>query len=144
LTDRHPYRLPRHEIVRKKKLISLLFTGGMSLKCNFLRMVYLSHNDVRGGFSSPLSVMFAVSKKTLPSAVMRNRAKRLMREAYRIEKPLLQKRIEELQGKEKAGEISIVFLYTQRGSHIPPLTDFRLEMNSALRQMLLGTGRRKV
>jgi len=75
---------------------------------------------------------------------MRNRAKRLMREAYRIEKPLLQKRIEELQGKEKAGEISIVFLYTQRGSHIPPLTDFRLEMNSALRQMLLGTGRRKV
>jgi len=140
LSDRHPYRLPRHEIVRKKKLISLLFTGGKSLKGNFLRLVYLSHDADRGGFSSPPSVMFAVSKKTLPAAFMRNRVKRLMREAYRLERPMFLRRLEESGEREDGKALSIVFLYTRRGPHIPPLSDFRREMNSALRQMSLKAG----
>ena len=82
----HVHSLRKHEILRKKLPISLLFKSGKSMKGEFLRIVYASLQLENTGFQPFPAILFAVSKKTVPSAVKRNRVKRMMREAYRLEK----------------------------------------------------------
>ncbi|MFL0352843.1 ribonuclease P protein component [Xanthomarina sp. GH4-25] len=71
------------EKLKSEKLISQLFLEGKSVSAYPLRMVYLktTHNDaikVKAGVS--------VSKRNFKNAVDRNRIKRLLREAYRLQK----------------------------------------------------------
>lgn len=114
-------------------MISLLFTNGKSLKGDFLRIAYRS--PAEGPESVFPSVMFAVSKKTLPSAVRRNRAKRMMREAYRLEKPFLAQRMRETFLSAVPGPVDMVLLYTRRGGEIPALDDFRREFRVLVSQI---------
>lgn len=73
----------KREKLKSEKLITLLFTEGESVLVYPLRMVYLQttfedHEKVKAGVS--------VSKRHFKNAVDRNRIKRLMREAYRLQK----------------------------------------------------------
>ena len=73
----------KKEKLKSKKLIDQLFTVGQSVSAFPLRLVYLStplEDDVvaKTGVS--------VSKRNFKTAVDRNRIKRLMREAYRLNK----------------------------------------------------------
>lgn len=73
----------KKEKLKSKKLIDLLFTEGQSVSAFPLRLVYLStafEDDVltKTGVS--------VSKRNFKTAVDRNRIKRLLREAYRLNK----------------------------------------------------------
>jgi ribonuclease P protein component len=119
--------------VRKRAVISLLFTNGKSLKGDFLRIAYRSPGDVPKSVFP--SVMFAVSKKTLPSAVRRNRAKRMMREAYRLEKPFIAQRMRETSLSALPGPVDMVLLYTRKGGAIPTLDDFRREFRTLVSQI---------
>mgnify|MGYP001828477117 CR=1 FL=1 len=74
---------PKKEKLKSKKLIDQLFSEGQSVSAFPLRLVYLSvlfDDDViaKTGVS--------VSKRNFKTAVDRNRIKRLMREAYRLNK----------------------------------------------------------
>ena len=71
------------EKLKSKKLIDRLFTEGHSVSAFPLRLVYLStsfEDDVKA------KTGVSVSKRNFKNAVDRNRIKRLLREAYRLNK----------------------------------------------------------
>lgn len=72
------------EKLKSQKLIEKLFSEGNSVAAYPLRLVYLktSHQD-----SVSVKTGVSVSKRNFKKAVHRNRLKRLMREAYRQNKP---------------------------------------------------------
>ncbi|MBR9915148.1 MAG: ribonuclease P protein component [Algicola sp.] len=77
------FSYPKKEKLKSQKLIELLFSEGKSLSVYPLRMVYLKTEfDEDTQFKTGVSV----SKRHFKSAVDRNRIKRLLREAYRLNK----------------------------------------------------------
>ena len=75
---------PKKEHLYGEKVIENLHTTGSSFLVYPLRVVYL--NVSQPDEQIPVRVMIGVSKKKFKKAVDRNRAKRLMREAYRLNK----------------------------------------------------------
>ncbi|KJD34048.1 ribonuclease P [Tamlana nanhaiensis] len=75
---------PKNEKLKSKTLIDDLFTQGKSVSAYPLRLVYLS-TSFKDNVKAKTGV--SVSKRNFKTAVARNRIKRLMREAYRLNKP---------------------------------------------------------
>ncbi|MFD2551492.1 ribonuclease P protein component [Bizionia sediminis] len=77
-------RFNKHEKLKSKKLINKLFTEGQTVSAYPLRLVYLptSLNEA----NTPVKTGVSVSKRYFKKAVQRIRIKRLMREAYRLNK----------------------------------------------------------
>lgn len=84
-----PARFRKKERIVSQKLIEELFGGGKShsLAAFPLRVVYMQQE--RQDRQEPVEVLISVPKKRLHHAVDRNRAKRQIREAYRLQKQLL-------------------------------------------------------
>ena len=78
----------------------------------------------------PCQAAVSVSKKRFKRAVDRNRIKRLLREAWRLEKIPVEKALH-THGKQRA----IVFIFT--GSEIPTFEAIRLCVQSVLKKMPL-------
>lgn len=84
-----PFTLRKEERLCSRKLIEKLFNGGESKSFSSfpLRVVFLlierNEQDV------PIKMMVSVSKKHFKRAVKRNRIKRQIREAYRLNKSLI-------------------------------------------------------
>ena len=71
--------------LKSKRLIEQLFTQGKAITVFPLRLVYLK-TDFED--QSILKTGVSVSKRLHKTAVARNRIKRLLREVYRLNKPL--------------------------------------------------------
>lgn len=99
----HPNSFAKQEHLCGDKRISRLFTQGEAFIAYPLRVVYSIEPKTDVEFAS---VMVSVPKKRFKRAVKRNRLKRLMREAYRLNKHEL---IDCL--KEKDLQIHIAFNY---------------------------------
>ena len=75
----------RAERLKSRKLIGSLFKGGESLVAYPLRVVWTAiPPDMDAAFPAQLSI--SVSKRLFKTAVQRNRLKRQIREAYRLQK----------------------------------------------------------
>jgi len=79
------FKYTKKDKLKRKKVIDHLFTEGKSISVYPLRLVYLKteHED-----NSIIKTGVSVSKRLHKTAVARNRIKRLLREAYRLNKPL--------------------------------------------------------
>lgn len=79
------FKYTKKDKLKRKKVIDHLFTEGKSISVYPLRLVYLKteHDD-----DSIIKAGVSVSKRLHKTAVARNRIKRLLREAYRLNKPL--------------------------------------------------------
>lgn len=78
-----PNTLHKSERLDKKKVIEKLFAGGSRSFSVFpLRVVYLPVEELE----APASILVSVSKRRFKRAVKRNRVKRQIREAYRLNK----------------------------------------------------------
>ena len=80
---------PKCERIVSRKLVEELFTRGNSraLAAFPLRLVYMIREHLPG--EEPVQVLVSVPKKKLHHAVDRNRVKRQVREAYRLNKSVL-------------------------------------------------------
>jgi ribonuclease P protein component len=105
LDNRHTFR--KKERISRQKEIDALFEKGTSFIAYPLRVVYVEQQPVSG---AEAAVLVGVSKKKFKRAVRRNRVKRLIREAYRLNKQLL---LESLQ--EKGKGLLIGFLFVGNG-----------------------------
>lgn len=79
------FKYTKKDKLKSKKVIDHLFTEGKSISVYPLRLVYLKteYED-----NSIIKTGVSVSKRLHKTAVARNRIKRLLREAYRLNKPL--------------------------------------------------------
>ena len=95
--------LHKAERLNRKKVIEKMFAGGSRSFSLFpLRVVWLPVEEL----SAPASILVSVSKRRFKRAVKRNRAKRQVREAYRLNKQQL------LEAVEQAGcHVAIAFIY---------------------------------
>ncbi|MCG9791997.1 ribonuclease P protein component [Flavobacterium algicola] len=80
------FNYPKEEKLKSKIKIGLLFSDGKSVAKYPLRMVYYTGAV---GEDSRTQIGVSVSKKNFKKAVDRNYYKRLLREAYRLNKHLL-------------------------------------------------------
>jgi ribonuclease P protein component len=110
--------------LNRKSSIAFLFDKGAGLLALPIKITWCK-TEVQ---SFPLCVMFNVSKKNFPSAVHRNRIKRLMRETYRHHK----KEIILLLA-EKNMNAMAAFLYT--GKTLPTHAEMENTMQRALKKL---------
>jgi ribonuclease P protein component len=78
------FNYSKKDKLKSKKLIEQLFTEGKAVTAYPLRLVYLKTEFED---DSVLKTGVSVSKRLHKTAVARNRIKRLLREAYRLNKP---------------------------------------------------------
>ena len=97
------FTLNRKEKLKSRKVIQKLFKEGKSFSNFPLRVIYLPVENQ----DSNLKAGFTVSTKHFKKAVDRNRVRRLMREAYRLQKNNL---VNELAKADS--QIAVFFIYT--------------------------------
>ena len=98
-----PNTLHKAERLCRKKIIGEMFSGAArSFACFPLRVVYLPVTEQ----SCHATILISVSKRRFKRAVKRNRIKRQVREAYRLNKQLLLHSLEE-----RGQQVAIAFIY---------------------------------
>ncbi|NTV45730.1 MAG: ribonuclease P protein component [Chlorobiales bacterium] len=121
--------LRKYEILRRKKVITGLFETGEGVKISFLRAKFAVHDEMPHHRGLP-RVMFAVSKRVVKNASKRNRIKRLLREAYRMEKAIfLQDRFRGILEKKA---LCIAFIYQASRDETPEFLEVRSVMGKCL------------
>lgn len=85
------FTFPKEEKLKSKKLIETLFTQGEAVTQYPLKLIYTSCELPK---EVKVQAAISVPKRNFKLAVKRNRIKRLIREAYRLNKPLIFNKIE--------------------------------------------------
>lgn len=80
------FTYPKQEKLKSRTLINQLFSEGKSVSKYPLRLVYVQVGELQ---DSKIKLGVSVSKKHFKKAVDRNYYKRLLREAYRLNKDIL-------------------------------------------------------
>ncbi|XCI75264.1 MAG: ribonuclease P protein component [Flavobacteriales bacterium] len=96
-------KLRKSERLRGKICIEALFKKGRSFSNDSLRIIYIEHR-LQGPDRSKIGV--SVSKRFFKRAIDRNRIKRLLRVSYRLNKTLLEQRMDK--------SYQLMFIYTSK------------------------------
>lgn len=113
-TAPHKHTLGKQERLCSRKLIGSLFKGGGSRAMSGfpLRMVYAVTERHEG--EPAAQILVSVPKRCFKRAVKRNRIKRLVREAYRLNKHIL---ADALERHEPQMSATMAFIYTDSHLH---------------------------
>ena len=107
------YTLGKSDKLKSTKAIEQLFKEGKSFSVFPFRVLYLEAPASSPGLQINLQTAFSVSKKHFKKAVYRNRIKRQMREAWRLQKGSLENNI----NKEANKHLKVFIIYT--GNELP-------------------------
>ena len=99
------FTLGKNERLKSRKQIEQLFDKGKNFNLFPFRVYYWVASDSQ----SPLQFGVGISGKNFKRAVDRNRIKRLVREAYRLQNLSLKEKL-----KEKRSQLNIFFIYTDK------------------------------
>ena len=115
--------LGRNERLKSRKLIGRVFEEGKKLNTGSLRTHYL----LTKGESTVLQVGVTVSTKNFGRATDRNRVKRLLREAWRIQKNELRDSLREKE------QLFVFIIYT--AGEILPFESIRADVEKLLNKL---------
>ncbi len=104
------FTLGKSERLKSRKAIDLLFAEGKRVHLEGFRVLYRFEPVDHAAFSVKLGV--AAPARTFKRAVDRNRVKRLLREAFRLQRPGFQELL-----KARSGTLDLFILYT--GKQVP-------------------------
>lgn len=121
---RQRYHFKKEDKLKSRKAIEQLFATGKSFSNFPFRIVWLPQNA-----QAILQAGVGVSNRNFKKAVDRNRIKRLMREAYRLQKHELQQHLEV---KEKA--MSLFILY--QGKDLPEYTAIFEKIGTVIKRLI--------
>jgi ribonuclease P protein component len=132
------YSFPKREHIVSKKLIDQLFNGpsSHSLAAFPLRAVYMWQPRPDG--APAVQVLFSVSKRHFKHAVDRNRVKRQLREAYRLQAMdfRLQNTDERLQTADNGQQnIQLCMAFIWLGDRLVPSTIVHARMKNLLKRI---------
>ena len=109
--------LGKTERLKSRKLIKKLFEEGISIKNYPFRLVYIATE------TPPIKSSFSVPKRNFKKAVDRNRIKRLIKEAYRLEK----------KNAFKTTSYNCVFMITFLGKKAPTFSEAQKKIGELLK-----------
>jgi ribonuclease P protein component len=118
------YGFGKAEKLKSRKRIETLFTAGQAFSRHPVRVVYRLLPEGEGKVLAGVSA----TKKHFKKAVDRNRIKRLLREAYRLQKRELVQAVTE-----KKIDIDVFFLFT--GRELPVFKEIQITMQHCLQQL---------
>ncbi len=119
MAERHLHTLPKSERLCSKKALERLFAGERRSVSVFpIRAVYADSEE------PGIRIMVSVSKRHFKRAVRRNRVKRQLREAYRLNKQILQGVV---------GGLDIAFLWST--AEVMPTRAVMLKMQHLLHRV---------
>ena len=124
------FTLKKDERLKRRKIIEQLFSEGRAVTAFPIRVQYKMVDQL----TEPLQAGFSVSSRNFKRAVDRNRIKRLMREAYRLQKLPLE---QALQTKEQ----QLVSLQRGLGYVYPSQSPWETEARSQMGPFHRGNGR---
>lgn len=119
------FTLNKAERLKRRKIIEQLFSEGRAVTAFPIRVQY----KTVGELTVPLQAGFSVSSRNFKRAVDRNRIKRLMREAYRLQKLPLE---QALQTKEQ--QLALFLIYT--GKELPAYALVKEKVDVVLKKLL--------
>lgn len=122
------YTFAKEERVTGAKRVDAIFASGKSFISYPLRVVYLQHKQ------NPVyscSILITVPKKRMKKAVHRNRVKRLVREAYRLNKKLTHN----IDLSEQSLDIAFIYVKDTASTY----TEIEKAMLKALKQIAIRT-----
>jgi ribonuclease P protein component len=118
-------RLPKKERLHGRSDIEFLFASGKHLKINPFKVVWLNR---KASSLPPIRFGISVSKRISKHAVVRNRIKRLAREAYRVSKHTFLEKL-----KSRNEHVDFFLIYT--GKTNPSLIEFKEKINLILERL---------
>lgn len=118
------YSLPKSERIHLKKHIDELFTRGKGFVAYPLRVLYLAEAEELWAEQARGAMMVSVGKRYFKRANKRNRVKRLVREAYRLNKQVW---LSYLQARGQRGRIAFMFV----GKELPAYRDIERAVRKA-------------
>ena len=91
VTSIRRFTLPKSQIIRGKRNFQKLFSEGSLIKSSSVNLRFTSYLDPEMGFKIGF-----IAPKNIGNAVLRNRCKRLLREAFRLNQHALKDTIDSL------------------------------------------------
>lgn len=116
----------KKEKLCSRKVITELFENGNVFYSESFRVLWLKSDDI---IPSPALSAISVGKKSFAKAVDRNRIKRLIREAWRLNKNYLYNELEKL-------NIQIVIMIIYTGDKVPDYNELEEQMRNLIRKFL--------
>lgn len=118
---------PKKERLKSRKAIEKLFSSGQRIKSYPVMLVW---NIGQHDCGNPLKVGVSVSKRKVRKAVHRNRIKRLMREAYRLNQSQLVKSLSE----NNELHLDVMFIYADK--EMPTFADIEPKIKRLLDRLI--------
>jgi len=119
------FTLKKNERLKRRKIIEQLFSEGRAVTAFPIRVQYKMVDQL----TVPLQAGFSVSSRNFKRAVDRNRIKRLMREAYRLQKLPLEQALQT-----KQQQLALFLIYT--GKELPEYVLIKEKVEVVLRKLL--------
>lgn len=120
------FTLKKDERLKRRKIIEQLFSEGRAVAAFPIRVQYKLVDQL---LTVPLQAGFSVSSRNFKKAVDRNRIKRLMREAYRLQKGPLEQALQT-----KQHQLALFLIYT--GKELPEFTLVKEKVEVVLKKLL--------